>query len=90
MIQLVQFTGDVVVGNYTTDSTEITISANTLSINPAFELSAGTKYYVYIVSGAVKDTTGNNFAGMTNSGIWIFTTAADNVAPTTGDKMKGT
>jgi hypothetical protein len=74
MIQLVRFSGDVVVGNYTVDSPEVTISGNTLTINPSFDLETNTVYYVYMANGAVKDASNNFFTGMANSSFWKFTT----------------
>lgn len=74
LIQVVRVSGDVVVGNYTVDSPEITISGNTLTINPNFELETNTLYYVYIANGAVKDASNNFYTGMANSNFWKFTT----------------
>jgi methionine-rich copper-binding protein CopC len=75
IVQVYKVNGSVVVGNYTTDSPELTLSGNTLTINPSLNLDAGTLYSVYIVGGAFQDAAGNLFAGLTNSNTWKFTTS---------------
>ena len=65
-----------------TDSTKVTISGNSVTINPTNDLAFATGYYIEIDSAAIKDTAGNNFAGITGNNIWNFTTAAPpNTAP---------
>ncbi len=65
-----------------TDSTKVTISGNSVTINPTNDLAFATGYYIEIDSTAIKDTAGNNFAGITGNNIWNFTTAAPpNAAP---------
>jgi murein DD-endopeptidase MepM/ murein hydrolase activator NlpD len=59
-----------------TDSTQVTFSGNTATINPAVNLVAGSSYYVQMASGVVKDIAGNNFAGITSTTALNFTTAA--------------
>ncbi len=58
-----------------TDS-KVTITGNTVTINPATTLDFDTEYYVLIDSGAIKDiaTTPNNFAGISDTTVWSFTT----------------
>jgi hypothetical protein len=74
LVQLVKLNGDVVVGNYTTDSPEITVSGSTLTINPTFNLDPNTTYWVYMAAGAVKDAGNNNSAVISSSTVWRFTT----------------
>lgn len=65
-----------------TDSTKVTISGNSVTINPTNDLAFATGYYIEIDSAAIKDTAGNNFAGITGNNTWNFTTAAPpNTAP---------
>jgi Ca2+-binding RTX toxin-like protein len=62
-------------------SSNVTVSGSQLTINPTTDLAQGTEYYVEIASGAIKDTAGNNYAGVTGSTTWNFQTA-DTTAPT--------
>jgi methionine-rich copper-binding protein CopC len=58
-------------------SPALTISGQTLTINPTNDLSMGVSYYVLIDATAVIDTSGGNaFAGISSSSAWNFTTAA--------------
>ncbi len=65
-------------------SSTVTVSGAVLTIDPPSDLGSSTEYYVQIPSGAVTDTTGNAFAGITDTTSWSFTTAAaaDLTAPT--------
>lgn len=58
-----------------TDSSQVTFSGNTVTINPTTDLANGTEYYVNIAAGVIKDTAGNNFTGISGSTAWNFTTA---------------
>lgn len=59
------------------------ISGNVLTLNPAADLAAGTSYYVQIDTGAFTDASLNNFAGISNTTTWSFSTvAADSTPPT--------
>ncbi|MCT7956699.1 Ig-like domain-containing protein [Laspinema palackyanum] len=60
---------------------KITVSGSTVTINPTADLAADTDYYVEIANGAIKDSAGNNYAGITGATAWNFTTA-DTTAPT--------
>ncbi|MCF3578729.1 Ig-like domain-containing protein, partial [Planktothrix agardhii] len=53
----------------------VTVSGTQLTINPTADLGQGTDYYVEIANGAVKDTAGNNYAGITGNSTWNFKTA---------------
>ncbi|MCG5060418.1 MAG: Ig-like domain-containing protein [Limnoraphis sp. WC205] len=52
----------------------ITVSGSQLTINPTANLLQGTDYYVGIANGAIKDTAGNNYAGITGNSTWNFKT----------------
>ncbi|MEO6731046.1 MAG: Ig-like domain-containing protein [Ferruginibacter sp.] len=56
-------------------NSSVTINAANLFF-PVYSLAFGTAYYVEITAGAFKDLAGNNFAGITGSGAWSFTTTA--------------
>ncbi|MEI2398727.1 Ig-like domain-containing protein [Paenibacillus phytohabitans] len=62
----------------------VTVQGNVVTINPEDKLDYSTSYFVKIGSGAFKDTAGNNYAGITNSTTWRFTTTGepDTAAPT--------
>jgi len=65
-------------------SPNVTVSGADVTINPTGLLSGLTGYYVEIDSGAISDVaaTPNDFAGISGSGTWSFTTeAADVTAP---------
>ncbi|WP_395687726.1 Ig-like domain-containing protein [Caenimonas koreensis] len=58
------------------DTTQVTFSGNTLTLNPTADLSYGTAYYVTIDAGAVVDTAGNAHAGIASTTAFNFTTLA--------------
>ncbi|SVE13446.1 uncharacterized protein METZ01_LOCUS466300, partial [marine metagenome] len=60
----------------------VSISGSQVTINPSSDFSVNTAYYVNISSAAFEDASGNNFAGISNTTTWNFTTTSDNVAPT--------
>lgn len=92
LIQL--FNGGGLVESYTVGvSPELSISTNTLTINPTLLGGAGlfdqgTNYYIIIDPTAINDIAGNQFAGFTNTTDWTFTTFAPpiitSVAPLSG------
>ncbi len=57
----------------------LSISGNTLVINPSENLANNTDYFVTIDSGAIKDLSNNAYLG---AGSYDFITAADIMAPT--------
>ncbi|NES68515.1 MAG: hypothetical protein F6K24_26420, partial [Okeania sp. SIO2D1] len=76
-------TGNIVIKQFSDNSTiitidvtsgQVTISNNILTINPTADLAEGTEYYVEIAAGAIEDTAGNNYAGITDNSTWNFTT----------------
>ncbi|NTW81978.1 MAG: Ig-like domain-containing protein [Chlorobiaceae bacterium] len=72
--------GGTVVESYAAANTaNLSVSGNTLTINPTADLANGTQYFVTIDPGAVKDLAGNNYAGTTT---YDFTTLPDTIAPT--------
>ena len=72
-------TGTIVESFDAATSGRLTLSGSTLTIDPTNNLAAGTRYFVVMPSGAIRDVAGNNYAG-TNT--YDFTTAApDTTAP---------
>ena len=63
-------------------STAVTVSGDTVTINPTANLEVSTGFYVEIDAGAIQDTAGNNFAGISGSDTWNFTTGTeDSITP---------
>lgn len=58
-----------------TDSSQVSISGNTVDVNPLTDLVLGTNYSVEIAAGVVTDIAGNAFAGLTGSNALKFTMA---------------
>lgn len=56
-------------------SASVTVSSTTATI-PFGGLAYSTSYYVNIDAGAFKDIAGNNYAGITATTTWAFTTQA--------------
>lgn len=57
-----------------TDGTQVSISGATLTINPTSNLLESKAYAVQIASGAIENTSGALFAGITDDTTWNFTT----------------
>ena len=56
-------------------SGQVTVSGTTVTINPTNTLADLTGYYVQIDATAIDDTSGNSFAGISDTTTWSFTTA---------------
>lgn len=56
--------------------TKISISGDTLTINPSSDFANSTDYYVLIGSTSIKDAADNYFAGIASKTTWNFTTDA--------------
>jgi uncharacterized repeat protein (TIGR02543 family) len=70
--------GGAQVENYDVASppANLTLSGNTLTIDPSSSLSDSTTYYVEIDSTAIDDLAGNSFAGISGDSTWSFTTGS--------------
>jgi hypothetical protein len=57
-------------------TTDVSISGAVVTINPSSDLSYSTEYYVLIDNTAIVDeaTTPNNYAGISSTTAWSFTT----------------
>ena len=64
--------------------TGYTISGDTIVLDPTNDLDIATSYYIQISAGAVKDETGNAYAGISDTVTLNFST------PTSGDPVEGT
>ena len=63
------------------DGGNVTISGNTVTINPTANLDSSEGYYLQIAATALDDASGNSYAGISNTTSLNFT-AADIIAPT--------
>ena len=68
--------GSLVESFAVTSSPRLTFSTAQLIIQPTSDLVTNQQYYVLIPFGAVKDTSSNSFAGITNVTGWRFTVPA--------------
>jgi len=62
-------------------SDQVSIVANTVTINTNTSFFESTNYYVLIDNGTFKDVAGNNYSGLTDISTWNFITV-DNTVPT--------
>ncbi|WP_254175244.1 ELWxxDGT repeat protein [Planktothrix pseudagardhii] len=69
-------------------STNVTITNNKMTINPNLQLEGGLQYYIQIADGAIKDSSGNKYSGITNNTDWNFETSRTGTA--TDDILNGT
>jgi hypothetical protein len=60
----------------------VSVSGDTLTINPTANLDLGTDYAIRISGDALKDSGDTPFAGILDDTTWNFTTTSDNVPPT--------
>jgi hypothetical protein len=61
-------------------SSGLSLSGDTLTIDPTSLLAGSTGYYIEIDATALQDHTGNHFAGISGDGTWAFTTSAGDVS----------
>lgn len=66
------------------DTTYVSISGNTVTITLPDSLENGTGYYITIDNGAFQNAAGSAFAGIDDSAVWRFTTAAANTYSVSG------
>ena len=59
-----------------TDSSQVSISGSTVTINPSADLAGETGYYVKLGSGVIKDMAGNSYGGISSSTAFNFTTGS--------------
>ncbi len=81
-ITIKKSSGNSTVETISATGSAVSISGSQVTINPSSDFSANTAYYVNISSAAFEDVSGNDFAGISNTTTWNFTTTSDNVAPT--------
>src|SRR6185369_14328188 len=81
-------TGNIVIGDGTDihtisvgDASQVSISGNSVTINPTADLHPNSTYSVQLVSGVIVDKSGNPYAGISDPATLNFSTT-DTIAPT--------
>lgn len=72
------FSGNAIVQNIDVNSASVTVSGALVTIDPPANLGVNTRYFVEIAGGAITDTAGNPFTGISGSATWSFTTSFSN------------
>ncbi len=57
-------------------SSQLSVSGDTITIDPTSDLDNATEYYVIIDNGAIEDLAGNPYQGFSGVTVWSFTTIA--------------
>jgi methionine-rich copper-binding protein CopC len=57
------------------DTSRVTINGSTVTINPSADLPANADLHVTVDAGALRDSAGNGFAGITTATGWNFRTS---------------
>lgn len=78
-ISLVNITDGGQIDISVTDSSQVSVSGSTLTINPTSNLLDSKQYAVLIDAGAILDDAGNSFAGILANTDWRFTVADPDV-----------
>ncbi len=52
-----------------TDTSQVSFSGDTVTLNPSTDLSSGSRYEVTLGAGVIKDTAGNNFSGVASGDL---------------------
>jgi methionine-rich copper-binding protein CopC len=73
-ITLYKSNGTVAKSIAVTDTSQVSFSGNTVTINPTGDLTGNSSYYVNVATGAIKDLAGNSYAGISGSTAFNFTT----------------
>ena len=79
-IMIKRVSDDTTIETIAADNSKVTIHENEITIDPDTTLDDLTEYYILIESGAFIDESGNEYAGITSSETWNFTTS-DTTAP---------
>lgn len=57
---------------YATDTSQVSISSTTITINPSKYLEKGKSYYILVDQGSFQDTDNNPFIGISQANTWNF------------------
>ncbi|MBE9610634.1 Ig-like domain-containing protein [Chitinilyticum piscinae] len=69
--------GSIAASIAASDSSQVSFNGSTVTINPLADLLAGSSFYVTIDAGALSDLAGNAYAGLSDNGVFNFTTRSD-------------
>ncbi|NDV61782.1 hypothetical protein G0Q06_04900 [Puniceicoccales bacterium CK1056] len=72
---------DSIVESFSIGAANVSISGNTLTLNPTAEFAAATTYYVQLPVGIVEDLSSNPFGGLTGTTAWDFTSSTGTLPP---------
>lgn len=75
---------DSVVETLSVSSSRVSISGNSVRVDPSVTFSEGTDYYIHIDSGAFTDASGNSYGGISDRTTWNFTTEDTTAATLSG------
>lgn len=64
-------------------SSDVTVSGNTITLNPTVNLSNGSSYYVLVDTAAVDDVAGNSYLGISDITTLNFQTSSSSVSAAT-------
>lgn len=62
-------------------TSQVTVTGAAVTITPSANFANSTGYYIEIPAGAIEDTSGNDYAGISGATAWNFTTIAPSVLP---------
>lgn len=83
-------TGSILIKRNSDDSTlesidvttsQVTVTGAAVTITPSATFANSTGYYIEIPAGAIEDIAGNDYAGISGTTAWNFTTIAASVLP---------
>ncbi|MEM8699689.1 MAG: Ig-like domain-containing protein, partial [Pseudomonadota bacterium] len=77
-ITIREFSTDAVFAQFAVGDAEVTFGGTSVTVNPTGNLAEGTRYYIQVDSGAITDSAGNGFSGITNKEEADFSTALPN------------
>ena len=87
VIHSVSATGPVVQSYDVATSSNLTISGNTLTINPSSDLANSTHYFVTLNSGSIKDIAGNSYAGTSSYDFTTVVPVSSSISGATGNDI---
>jgi endonuclease I len=62
-------------------TSQVTVTGAAVTITPSANFANSTGYYIEIPAGAIEDIAGNDYAGISGTTAWNFTTIAASVLP---------
>jgi endonuclease I len=62
-------------------TSQVTVMGAAVTITPSANFANSTGYYIEIPAGAIEDIAGNDYAGISGTTAWNFTTIAASVLP---------